>query len=252
MIAVFGTLFNDIVINRKTNDGTEIHKMRIPIAYGPHQKFLARIQQDPDLDAPSITLPRMSFEIVGMVYDGERKLPSRHKISVPSSANNAIFNTAYTPVPYNLDVELVIMAKYSEDGTKILEQILPFFKPDFTPSVQLLDGIDYYMDIPIILNGTAIEDVYDGDFAERRALMWTLTFTIKGWYYGPVTANKIIKFARVNTYTDSLTANAEIIVTAQPGLLANGSPTTDIDETISYTLINEEDDWDYIVTIEEP
>lgn len=248
-VAMFGTLFNDIVITRLDNSGNTKQRIKVPIAYGPHQKFLARLEQDPNLNAPAMLLPRMSFEIVGMLYDGERKLTSSQRNSIPLAANNSQYKTALTPAPYNIEFQLSIMTKYTEDGTKILEQIIPYFKPEFTPSVKLLDDLEYYLDVPIILNNVSTEDTYEGSFEERRALIWTLNFTMKAWYFGPTTDKKVIKFATTNLYTDFNQANSDITVTVQPGLTANGEPTTDANNSVNYTEINADDDWAYIVTI---
>lgn len=249
-VAMFGTLFNDIVVDRNNNSGTRIQRLKVPLAYGPMQKFLARIGEDPGLNAPAITLPRMSFEIVGMNYDGERKLTSSMRNSIAISSDDNQYKSVLTPTPYNIEFQLNVMTKYNEDGTKIIEQILPYFKPDFTPSVKMIDDLDYYLDIPIILNSVTTEDTYEGSFEERRALIWTLNFTVKAWYFGPVTDKKVIKFSTVNTYTTlETTADPEYTVTAQPGLTANGQPTTDINETVPYADINADDDWAYIVQI---
>jgi hypothetical protein len=250
-VAMFGTLFNDIVITRQDNSGNTVQRMKVPINYGPYQKFLARITQDPNLNSPAITLPRISFEIVGMSYDGERKLTRTLRNSVPIESDNGVFSSTLVPTPYNLEFQLTIMTKYTEDGTKILEQILPYFQPDWTPSVKLVDELDYYLDVPIILNSVSTEDVYEGAFDERRALTWTLNFTMKGWFFGPTSNRKVIKFATTNLYAAFDQANSDITITVQPGLTANGEPTTDINETIPYAQINEDDDWGFIVQIED-
>jgi len=249
-IAVFGTLFNDVSIGRSDNSGVEQQRMKVPLNYGPMQKFLARVMQDPDLKAPAITLPRMSFELTSMTYDGERKLTNMTRnISQTTSTDRVI--TQFTPAPYNLEFQLNIMTKYSEDGTKILEQILPFFKPEFTISAKLIDNMDLITDIPIILNSVTAEDTYEGSFEERRALIWTLQFTLKGYFYGPTAERKIIKFANTNIYTSDVAINPAIHITVQPGLTANGEPTTDVNQTIPYTDINIDDNWAYIVQIED-
>lgn len=248
-VAIFGTLFNDILISRKNNSGTTIQQLKVPISYAPMQKILARLEQDPSLTAQAITLPRMSFEIMGMAYDGERKLTTGTRNTIPSASANNVYKSVLTPTPYNLEFQLNIMSKYSEDGTKILEQILPYFRPEFTPTVRLIDDLDYYLDVPIILNSVTTEDTYEGSFEERRALIWTLNFTMKAWYFGPVVNKKVIKFAKVDIYSDIDAANSEITYTVQPGLTANGQPTTDINESIPYLDIDADDDWDYIVTI---
>lgn len=251
-VAVFGTLFNDIKIERRDNNDTLVQTLKVPVNYGPMQKFLARIEGDPELNAPAITLPRMTFEIVGMNYDGERKLSSTMRNSRQSASDSRTFDTQFAPTPYNLDFQLNIMTKYNEDGTKILEQILPFFKPDFTMSVKMVDDLDLYLDVAVILNGVSTEDVYEGSFEERRSLIWTLSFTLKGYYFGPVQQKKVIKFANTQIFTSTTEAvDPTVKITTQPGLTANGDPTTDISQSIEYLNINGDDDWAYIVQIED-
>ena len=250
-VAVFGTLFNRIRISRKDLSSNTIQTMTVPVNYGPMQKFLSRIEQDPNLTAPAITLPRITFEITGMNYDGERSLTKLKRISKANATNDSNFNSVFSPTPYNLSFQLNIMAKYQEDGTKILEQILPFFTPEFTPTVKLVDDLNEYFDIPIILESISTEDTYDSDYLTRRTLIWTLNFTLKGYYFGPVTQKKVIKFAQIDVYGDTTANTALETVTVQPGLTANGNPTTDINETVPYANINFEDDWAYIVQIED-
>lgn len=247
--AIFGTLFNDITITRNDNSDTQIQRMKVPLSYGPSQKFLARLDQDPDLNAPAMVLPRMSFELMDMTYNGERKLPVLQRNSVPTSANTSIYSSVMSPAPYDLEFQLNIMTKYSEDALKIVEQIIPYFKPEFTPSVKVVDDLEYYLDVPIVLNSITHEEVYEGDFTERRAILWTLSFTMKGWYFGPTQSKKVIKFVKVNMYANTAQANADMIVTTQPGMTANGVATTDINETIDWSLISGDDDWDYIVQV---
>lgn len=248
-VAMFGTLFNDIVIERRDNSNNLVQKIKVPISYGPHQKFLARLEQDPNLTAPAITLPRMSFEILGMFYDGERKLTSRMQNAVPLSSDTSVLNTAYTPAPYNLEFQLNIMTKFTEDGTKILEQIIPYFKPDFTPSVKLLDELEYYLDVPVILNSVSSEDTYEGSFEERRALIWTLNFTVKGWYFGPTTNRKIIKFAKGEAHGSLDSTQSLQTIGVRPGLTANGEPTTSLNDTVDLDDIAFDDNWAEIVTV---
>lgn len=250
-VSMFGTFFNDIRIYRRDNNDNIVQTINVPIAYGPHQKFLARLQQDPTLSAPAIQLPRMSFQYTNIQYDGERKLTSSFRRKASIESNDGAYSTVLNPTPYNIDFELSIMAKYMDDGTKILEQIIPFFRPEFTPSVKLLDDPEYYLDVPIVLNGVSFDDAYEGSFEERRVLLWILNFTVKGWFFGPTTNKKVIKFVRVNEY-DSFEANSAIYsLTVQPGLDANGNPTTDANNTVDYSNINVTDDWAYIVQIED-
>lgn len=249
-VAIFGTLFNDIIIKRSNHSGQVVQTMKVPLNYGPMQKFLARTQQDPDFAAPAITLPRMSFELVSMNYDGDRKLTNMTRNTKSISGTNDRVRTQFTPAPYNLEFELNIMTKYAEDGTKILEQILPFFKPEFTVTAKLIDNMDMLTDLPIVLNSVRSEDTYEGSFEERRSLIWTLNFTLKGYYYGPTAEKKIIKFVDVDLYTPMTATSPITKITVQPGLTANGQPTTDINQTIPYADINIDDDWAYIVKVE--
>lgn len=250
-VALFGTLFNNISIYRNDNDGVQQQIMKVPLNYGPMEKYLARTQQDPNLTAPAMTLPRMSFEIVNINYDGERKLSGLHSSVTGISGVNDKVAVQYSPAPYDLDFDLNIMVKYSEDGLKIVEQILPYFKPMYTVSAKMIDGVDSSVDIPIVLNTVNMQDTYDGSYEERRAIIWTLNFTLKGYYYGPTAQKKIIKFSEVNVHLNDNTSPAEIIRT-QPGLTANGQPTTSISQTIPYANINIDDDWTYIVRVETP
>lgn len=255
-VTIFGTLFNEVLISRSDNSDTTQQSFRVPIAYGPIQKFLARLKADPDLNAPAaISLPRMSFELTNVAYDPDRRLTGRIRNTKISSANTNILVTQFAPAPYNMDFTLNIMAKYSEDGTKIIEQILPFFKPEWTSSVRLVDELDEYYDVPTILTGVSNEEVYDGDFSTRQVIIWTLTFTMKGYFFGPVTNKKIIKFANVNFYStddDGNYASQSLErVKVYPGLTANGEPTTLANNTIDYSEIGKDDDWGYVVIVED-
>lgn len=250
-VATFGTLFNDIHITRNDNSGTKIQEMKVPIHYGPYQKFLSRLEQDPNLTAPAITLPRMSFNLVNMTYDPSRKLSSLVRNSTPVSGVTNTLNSQFAAIPYNMNFELNIMTKYAEDGTKILEQIIPFFTPDFTPSVKLLDDLDMTLDIPIILESIESEDTYEQGYQERRSLTWRLGFTMKGYFFGPVSQKKVIKFVEANMHDSLTSTDAFEKITIQPGLTANGDPTTDINQTVPYADIEFEDNWDYIVRIED-
>ena len=251
-VAMFGTLFNDIKIDRIGPDNVR-KRMTVPIHYAPYQKILARLDQDPSLDAPAMTLPRMSFEILGMTYAPDRKLPKLNKLKRVNTSIDSGMDSIYNPTPYDIEFQLNIMTKLNEDGTKILEQIVPFFTPDVTHSVKLIDQLDLYLDIPIILNGVSMEDSYEGDFETRRALIWTLSFTLKGYFFGPTTNKKVIKFTEANAYPEidpNLVTEGEQ-VQVQPGLTANNEPTTSLTNTVSYGLINSDDNWDYIVSIED-
>tara|TARA_B100001248_G_scaffold69202_1_gene48879 strand:+ start:414 stop:1226 length:813 start_codon:yes stop_codon:yes gene_type:complete len=204
VVVAFGTIFNNINIVRKNNSGAVIQSMKVPLAYGPKQKFLARLREDPNLNKKvALTLPRVGFEISGISYDSTRKLNSIQKIKkTNSSEDGKTISSQFMPVPYNMDFEMVVMAKSSDDALQIVEQILPFFQPDYTITLNDNTAMGTTRDVPIVLNNVAYEDSYDGDFNERRVLTYTLTFTSKFYLYGPVVDQKVIKQVQVDQYTD--------------------------------------------------
>ena len=259
-VILVGTLVNDIHITRTDKDGNTTVFLKVPVTYGPKDKMLARITQDPAIDRPSATLPlpMISFEMGQMTYDKDRKLNTIHKVSVKSDDKNK-FKYQYNYVPYNIAFKIFIYAKNAEDGTKIVEQILPFFTPDWTTTVNLISELEETKDIPVILNKVNYTDNYDKDFKERRAIIWELDLTLKGYLYGPIKKSGIIKFVNVNFYTPGVpdgkladavgkTPIAEKI-TVQPGLTANGQPTSNINLTIPYTEISVDDDYGFITRI---
>jgi len=199
-IILFGTIFNDVYIKR--SDGTDDSQtIKIPISYGPKQKFVSRLAQDPNLNKPvAIQLPRMGFEMVDINYAPERKLPTINRIAVLNPTNSNKLTYQYTPVPYDFNFVLYVMVKQADDGARILEQILPFFTPDWTPTLNLDSSMQHKYDIPIILNSVSSEDTYEGDFLNRRALIWTLQFTLKGYIFGPTKTAKSIKTSTINFY----------------------------------------------------
>jgi len=199
-VILFGTLFNDVYINK--GDGTDTTQtIKVPISYGPKQKFLVRLEQDPTITKPvAIQLPRMSFEMVDISYAAERKLPTINKVSVVNSDDPSKLTYQYMPVPYDIRFNLNIMVKQARDGTRILEQILPFFTPEWTATLNLDSTMQHRYDIPIILNNVTSEDSYTGNFIERRAITWTLNFTMKGYVFGATRSQKVIKNTNINFY----------------------------------------------------
>ena len=203
VIIAFGTLFNDISLVRKDNSGNIIQTMKVPLAYGPREKFLVRLREDADLTKQvAITLPRIGFEIKNLAYDATRKMSRVQRFKKVKGANTKQLDTQYMPVPYNLEFELYIMAKQSDDSLQIVEQILPYFQPDYALTINDMSDMGITRDVPIVLNSIGYEDSYDGDFTNRRALIYTLSFTTKFYLYGPVTSAKVIKTVQVDQYTD--------------------------------------------------
>jgi hypothetical protein len=204
VIVSFGTMFNNINLVRKDNSGNISQSMKVPLAYGPREKFLVRLNEDADLTKQvAITLPRIGFEIQNLEYDSARKLNRVQRFKKVKGAQAKQLDAQYMPVPYNLSIELYVMAKQSDDALQIVEQILPYFQPDYTLTINDNVSMDSKRDVPIVLNSISYEDDYQGDFTTRRALIYTLSFTAKFYLYGPVTSSKVIKTVQVDQYTDS-------------------------------------------------
>lgn len=254
-IVAFGTLFNDIKIKHKDNAGDDFSILTVPIAYGPVQKFLARIEQVPDLKKRvAITLPRMSFEMTGMSYDPSRKSSTMQTFKALDKSNNEL-TKVFMPVPYNVNFRLSIMSKLNEDALQVVEQILPYFQPHFNLTVDLVSSIGEKRDIPMILERISMDDQYEGDFTTRRVLVYTLDFVAKTYLFGPLgTPNEsIIKQVQVDYYTDTnkINASRQLRYVAEPRALQdyNNDEITQISENIS-TEITEFDVVDGSLLIE--
>lgn len=249
-VTMFGTLFNDINITRTDANNTPIETLKVPIAYGPKEPMLARLTQDPNLNKKvAIKLPRMGFELTSMNYAADRKLPSIIKNFKEVTGTTRI-NSQYVPVPYDMSFSLYIMAKNAEDGSKIIEQILPYFKPEYTPTVNLVPEMGITMDIPVVLLNVTSQDTYESNFVERRALIWTLDFIVKGYFFGPVKKSGVITLANTNFYDYQGLPVDPILqtITTTPGQLANGSPTSNASLTVDRNLINSNSSYGYVIT----
>ena len=193
-VALFGTLFNDINIEKKDSGGNVLSRQKVPISYGPKQKFLIRLREDPSLDRQvAIQLPRLGFEMSGIAYDPIRKLNTigtlTHKESINGERN---IKKMFNPSPYILDFSLYAFVENAEDGTQILEQILPFFTPEFNVSVNILTEMGIKLDIPIVLQSATSEDSYEGEFSARRTIVWTINFMLKGFIYPDIKSGQSI------------------------------------------------------------
>ena len=227
-IIAFGTVFNNIIVKRKkpgvdrpTKDDS-LESYKVPVQYGPYQKYLAIIAAEPNAERQQlqISLPRMSFEIKGLNYDGSRKLvPTQFAKTVPpkgtDDAGKPVQYQQYLPVPYNLDIELSIIAKNQDDGLQILEQILPNFHPALNVSIEVIDVTHEERDIAIVLNGIGYTDDYEGDYTTRRTLIWTLNFTVKTYLFGPVDAQKDIRKVILDYRTDFKKRETQLRYTAE-------------------------------------
>jgi len=211
-VIAFGTLFNDIHVRHEDQAGNPISEIKVPVAYGPRQKFLARITQQAELNkATQITLPRMSFEITSIQYDSSRKAGITQTFKAPNKDNEDKLTKVFMPVPYNIGFDLNILVKLQDDGLQILEQILPFFQPAFTLSIDLVKSIGEKRDVPMVLNNISQQDDYEGDFSTRRALIYTLSFTAKSFMFGHIsnTPEGLIRKVQLDYYSDSNTRTAK-------------------------------------------
>jgi len=196
-IIAFGTLFNNIEL-KKTVDGQVIETEKVPLAYGPKQKFLYRLQGNPtDGRKVAITLPRIYFEMTGIDYDAARKTPATQKYKTVINDNGNEVRTQYVPVPYNISFEVGILCKSQDDGLQILEQILPFFQPSFSMSLKFIPDMDEVRDVAVVLNSVDFEDDWEDDFSTRRSITYSMQFTAKSYIYGPYTKADVIRKSRI-------------------------------------------------------
>ena len=238
-VIAFGTIFNNINIRRLDSSGNPLQAIRVPLSYAPKEKFIARLDQPSDLRGTdskvALTLPRMSFDITGYAYDPTRKLNKNQKISVAknTSGDNKRVNTQFSPVPYDVSFDLNIYTATSDDGLQIIEQILPYFQPDYTVTM-IMDRtyMDTKRDIPFILESVDYEDSYTGALTDRRRIIYTIKFTAKIYLYGPITTSAIIRNAEADMYSNTSDANPSrsqrVTVTPNP-------TSADKDDTYTYT-----------------
>jgi len=218
-VVSFGTLFNDIHIRHENSNDKSISDMRVPLAYGPMQKFLARLEQQPELNkATQISLPRMSFEMTSLQYDATRKAGITQTFKACDDDGNV--KKVYMPVPYNIGFELNLLCKLNDDALQVTEQILPYFQPSFNLTVDLVDSIGEKKDIPIVLDNISFQDDYEGDFSTRRSLIYTFNFTAKTYLFGHISESTdgLIRKVQVDYYsnTDTQTAKREMRYTVTP------------------------------------
>jgi len=233
-VAVFGTLFNNLKVIRKASDGSVLNQVRVPLAYGPKQKFLARLDQETGFDAPmAIKLPRMAFEITGLSIDSTQKLAKRNQVVELHASDVTKKKTIKHFTSYDIGMSLYIMAKNQDDGLQVVEQILPYFTPEYSVTIKPIDGWDHKQDVAIILNDLSIDDQYEGEFTERRVLIYQLDFTMKMKFYGPTSNQGVIREINIDFNEDTAGAN----------ILEN------MDITIDPSTADEDDDYTVITTI---
>ena len=236
-VSVFGTLFNNLNIKRA--DGT---LMKVPLAYGPRSKWIARLQQQADLGISgtprtAISLPRMAFEISSIEYDSTRKLSKKTQYKKAKSSDPTVMQYQYAPAPYNIGFELSVLVKNTDDGLQIIEQIFPYFTPDYTVTIHTVPDMSETRDIPIILQSVTQTDEYEGDFITRQVLRYDLEFIMKNYIYGPVRDSEIIRAVKARTYIEK--GSGDITNTATAGrvveqVITPNPSDADADDTFTY------------------
>jgi len=223
IIVAFGDMFNNIKIGRYDANGQELEQFLVPLLYGGKEKYVSRLEGDPELDKKvQITLPVMSYELTDMSYDSGRKLNSNFN-NVGSSYDQSTSFSVYNPVPFDFDFSLFAYVRNFEDGAQLIEKILPYFKPDYTIAVNLIPEMGLVKQLPIILKDVSHENDYEGGYdSDVRRIIWTLNFTVKGYLYGPITASKVIRTSITNILNDDgLQSDTPISITMNTGGLGN-------------------------------
>lgn len=265
----FGYCFSNLYFKREYDDSLG-QLIKVPIQWGSKNKTFLRVDADPNIAKDtSLTVPRMTYRYTGIRYDASRKLPTTVRTAAKSSTDPNKLKTQFTPMPFDIDFELNVVVNQVEDGTRIIEQIYPFFTPDWTATLDLIPEMGEKRDIPIIYKDTKIDDNFSGDLLENRILIYTLSFVMKAYLYGPVVEKPIIKFSYENFYykdtyyavndldaeysantVNATSSNSNLLETIEvrPGLDANGNPTTDANNSVAANTIYIDSNYDYIIT----
>ena len=248
---VLGTLLNNLTVERNDNNGNRIQSIKAPVAYGPKEKYLIRAAQDPGLDQEvAVSLPRISFERVGMFYDPVRRTAFGQNYHIVTTDVNQI-KTQFKPEPWNFNYTASIMTSNAIDGDALVEQIIPYFSPDWTTQMRLIPEMSLTMDVSTVLESVTNDDAYEGDFESRRIMIWSLNFIMKGFLYAPVRRSGLIKRTQIDFHvpedindTDGSARVFRHVLT--PGQYANGAPTSNASLTIPYQSISANSTWDYV------
>lgn len=258
-ISFFGTIFNDINIERFNSSGERVQLVKVPVAFTPKEKMQTRVEADPDIGRPYSTIvPRIQFEISNFKYDNTRQLIGINKNSLvkPTDKNKKLYQFNF--VPYVLTFDLYIYVNNMLDGYKVLEQILPFFTPKFSAQLKLIEEINEYKDIEIVIKNNNFSDNYDIEFEKSRVITWQLTFDMSAYYFGPIKEIPRIKFANTNFYLPKVENMVDAVgnttvserLTVRPGLTANGEPTSNLELSVPLSQIDVDDNYGYVVIIE--
>lgn len=259
---LFGNMFNDIEIRRFDANNNVVKQIPVPITYAPKRKWVYALNQsyEPTERKVAIQLPRMCFFFNSPSYDAGRQLNVLNKQKKITDDKNTLYSV-FQPIPYKLNVELCVFAKNHDDGAQIIEQIIPYFAPDFTNSINLIPTLDRKMDIVTRLQGIQVEDIYEGTFQQRQVIVWTLVFEMDVWFVGPIQKQGVIKRVDVDlvavsgggkiTNEDYINFGRNVRIEITPGLTEDGNPTTKKSESIDYLEIEKEDDYGFVTEIED-
>lgn len=246
-IIAFGTLFNNLeLVKKDPSSGDVLETEKVPLAYGPKNKFLTRLEQNPDVGRKvAITLPRLYFEMISVEYDGQRKTSPIQKYKTIIASNGDEVKSQYVPVPYNIGFELGIIAKSQDDALQIVEQILPYFQPSFSITLNMIPEMDEKRDIAVVLNGLNYEDEWDDDFMQRRYIVYTLQFTMKSYLYGPYSQADIIRKAIIHETVGDLSVSRRTVTrTYTPKALEDNNNDGTIDAADD-ALVTADDDFGF-------
>jgi hypothetical protein len=234
-IVAFGNMFNNINVERRDADGNIIQILKVPLSYSGKSKALARIQQRPNVDdrQVQIIVPRIAFEMTTLNYDYNRKISPVQQSRAVNSTTTTL-DSQYAPTPYNINVQLYVYVKNQDDGLQIIEQILPYFNPDYNLTMKSIPQLNIKNDLPIILDSVSFEDNYEGEFEDRRTIIWTLSFTMKLNFYGPVNKQGVIKKVIASTYNNvNMTDRINTITTTPDPLTAKPGDDIGFTDTIA-------------------
>ena len=204
VVIAFGSLFESVYVTRYETDGSVREKIRVPLSYGSKEKFIWRLSQESSLSKNSrvlIVLPKLGFEITTMLYDPSRKI---NRTIQRSDVVNGVFKKTYSEVPYNINFALYAFTRNMDDMLQIIEQIVPYFAPEYTITMKMND-LHQSVDIPFVLNNTTLNEDYEGTFDNRRALISTFDFTSKTYIYPNIcgSTGSIIERSDVNFFDDT-------------------------------------------------
>ena len=236
---VMGSLLDGIDVVRYNNLGTEESRQRVPVTYAAKEKFIQRTQSDPELlRQPAIVLPRIGFEMTGLSYAPERKISSKQKFAYRNG--NSKSYTVYTPIPYDITFSATLIAKTQTDALQVVEQLVPFFSPDYVVTMKGIGTPEIGFDVPITLDAIGVQDSYEGDLEERRQIIWRFDFLLKGFLFGPVREGGVIKTVDVTVYDfeqlQITQANRQFLVDYNFVPYINGVPLANIGPDDPYTV----------------